>query len=99
MKERTSQTLLIGKEAWAFLKNECRKQRGLNPISDSIKDKMWSRRRKVNGKAQIMDDSFGGGDGTYTGKWTSWSLEDMKGMLDKEGYEYEIGEPVKYINL
>ncbi len=99
MKEKISQTLLIGKAAWAFLKNEQRKQRGLDALASTVEDRLWKNLRKVDGKKQIMDGSYGGGDGSYTGRWTEWSVDEMKAMLDAAGLEYEIGQPVQYISI
>lgn len=44
----------------------------------------------------ILDDqSMGGGDGTYYGKWNSWSCADLKNILRDAGLSWEELEPVE----
>ena len=100
MREHTSQTILIGREAHEYLNEIMREQRGCKPLNQEQKDKLWSRIRKsMTDKRQVDDDSYGGGDGTYWGEWWGWSVDTIKSMLDEAGFEYEKGEPVTWINL
>lgn len=99
MKEKTRNTLIISKEAYFFLEDESRKQRGCKPLGDEQKERIYRRyvRKTPDGRMIVNDDSLGGGDGTYNGKWWSWSVDDLKRMLDEKGFSYEDGETEKYI--
>lgn len=80
-----------------FLRREQRKQRGCKPLTEKQEEGVWSRLIKINGKARLTDISLGGGNGTYEGKWWSWSVDDLKAMLDKAGFTYEDGPDVEYM--
>lgn len=99
--ERISRSIWIGKEAYFFLNRECRKQRGCRPLTEEQEKKFWKRLEIAvsvkNGKYQVTDNSFGGGDGTYNGRWWPWSVDDIERMLNQAGFEYEEGEEVIYI--
>lgn len=99
MKEKTRNTLIISKEAYFFLEDESRKQRGCKPLNDVQVERFYQRycRKTPDGRMIVNDDSLGGGDGTYNGKWWSWSCEELKRMLDENGFSYEEGQPEKYI--
>lgn len=101
MKVKTSHTIWIGENAYLFLSEEERKQRGCKPRSNLQKEKVWERVKKSprcrNGQYNVSNNSFGGGDGTYNGRWCSWSVEDIIKMLDKNGFEYRNGEEIEYI--
>ena len=100
---KTSKTLWVGKGAYFFLNGESRKQRGCKPLTEDQKSKIWERiknsYRYKNGMVRIDDNSFGGGDGTYYGKWTSWSIDTISKMLDDKGYKYRNGKQIEYINV
>lgn len=100
---RKSRTLWIGKKAYFFLRREERKQRGCKPLTEKQEENVW---RKIkaspnfrNGQYQIDNDSFGGGDGTYEGKWWAWSVDYIMKMLDDNGLSYRKGHVVEYIDL
>ena len=104
MRERVTESIYIDREAYMFLDRESRRQRGCKKLSKEGEDNLWKRVTGIkclmrNGKKRVDDNSFGGGDGTYYGKWWSWSIPTIKAMLDKAGFAYEIGEEVRYINL
>lgn len=96
------ETILIGREAHEYLADKQRKEHGYKELSQEAKDKMWRRITMYNrshpDKRIVTDDSYGGGDGTKNGKWWSWSLADIKKMLDEAGYSYEQGEEEEYFN-
>ena len=96
-----TKTILVGKDAYFYLKNEQKKQRGCKPIYDDEKNnRFWEKQvTKFDGEARLGDDSFGGGDGTYDGRWWSWTVETLKAMLDKAGYSYEDGDEIEYLNV
>ena len=99
MKLVKSKSIFIGKEAHFFLDEESRKQRGCKCLSKEAKEKQWMRIPKVDGLRNVIDDTYGGGDGTYHGKWTSWSVEDIKRMLNEAGLSYVEGPEVEYIDI
>lgn len=95
-----TETIYIGRDAYMFLDREQRKQRGCKPISKESEDRLWKRIMKdKQGRCLVDDNSFGGGDGTYYGKWWSWSVSTIKNMLDEAGFTYEPGKPMEYINV
>ena len=99
--ERITESILIGKEAYFFLRNKQRVQRGRKPLSKECEDNLWERviHYRKDGKCPVTDYSFGGGDGTYEGKWTSWTVKMVKQMLDRAGLEYEDGGCVEYLEV
>lgn len=100
MKELKSETILVDRDAYFYLRNIMREQRGCVKLTTEQDDRIWAKAvaRGKAGKAMLDDLSMGGGDGTYNGKWWSWSVETMKNMLDAAGYHYEESEPFYYIN-
>lgn len=101
MNELKSETILVDRDAYFYLRNIMREQRGCVKITKEQDDKIWSKVLAFgkDGKARLTDLSMGGGDGTYNGKWWSWSVETIKKMLDAAGYKYEESEPYYYVNV
>lgn len=96
----TSQTILVGKESYLYLDRIMREQRGCKPLTPEQEEKFWGKQRvNADGFTSCNDDSLGGGDGTYYGRWWSWSVETLKKMLDEANLPYEDGEPIEYINV
>lgn len=98
-KERVSNSILVSKDAYLYLDTMSRKQRGCKPLSEDVKAKMLKRVFKSNDLVQLTDNSFGGGDGTYYGKWWTWNVDTLKEMLTKAGFTYESGDDVYYIDV
>lgn len=92
-----SDTIYISKEAYLYLLRISRKQRGCKPLDEIAEERIWNKIHKVGDKFRLDDQSLGGGDGTYKGKWWSWSVDTVKTMLTEAGFEYEEGEPIEYI--
>lgn len=99
LKERTSKTILVSKVAYLYLDRISRIQRGCRRLTTEQEEKLWKRIPKAKGKAQLYDESMGGGDGTYNGKWWTWNVETLKRMLDDAGFKYQDGEDLHYFNL
>lgn len=101
MKEFVHDTILIGKEAHIFLMNEERKQRGCKPLSAEAHDRMWNRipKYKETDMRQVDCETYGGGDGTYSGKWWSWSVDEIKTMLQTAGYKWYECEPIHGVKV
>ena len=100
MKEITVKTIWISKDAYFHLKRIMRQQRGCRPLSVEFEERVWSRIpnfRKRGELVQVHDSEFGGGDGTYYGRWCDWSVDTLKRMLDESGFAYEDGETVKFL--
>lgn len=95
-----SETIYVSKEAYKALNDISRKQRGCKALTSEQYEKMFAR---MSGKPCIKNDlirlddlSMGGGDGTYYGKWTRWSVADLKKMLSELGFEWKQGEELNY---
>lgn len=89
------ETILIGRDAYIYLDRESRKQRGCNALTIDQYLRRWNRASKdANGLHVTYNFSFGGGDGTYDGKWWDWSVNTLKEMLDKAGYSWEQGPSI-----
>lgn len=96
----TSQTILVGKESYLYLDRISREQRGCKPLTPDQEDRLWSKcRLNADGLRSCNNYSLGGGDGTYHGRWWSWSVDTLKKMLDEANLPYEDGEPIEYINV
>lgn len=99
-------TIRVPLDSLLYLKEVCRNQR----IGDSLSEKSierttreYNRHWNENGY-ELMDGSLGGAVGVpensyEEGRWTSWSVEEMKRMLDEKGLSYVDGEPVDVISV
>lgn len=84
-----SDVIGVNKEAYIYLQNIQRVQRGCQPWTPEQQDKMWRRCYKTkDGLKEIDDESLGGGDGTRNGRWWSWDVETIRGMLKDAGYNW-----------
>ena len=90
------ETILVDKDAYFYLRQESRKQRGGGVITPDQENSIWNRLCKIDGKRQVCGNSFGGGDGTVDGKWWSWSLDDIKNLLTQGGFSYTEGPMQEY---
>lgn len=89
-RHRRLDKIAVEKQAFLYLTGLMREQRGCKPLSDEAKEKVWNRRKKTSdGMAILDDDSMGGGDGTYYGRWTSWNCNDLKHLLSEAGYGWK----------
>lgn len=89
--------IAVPRNSLEYLEKIMREQRGCKPLSDEKIERAWRRRRKnENGMVILEDNSMGGGDGTYYGKWTNWSCEDLRRMLREKGLPWEDLEPIEY---
>lgn len=103
MKRRT---LRVPLESWIYLANEgCRQRTGHEHTQKFIErlTREYENRYKEKGK-EIIDKDFGGAIGdpknSYEeGRWTAWTIEDIKAMLDKQGLPYKDGEEIEEINV
>ena len=87
---KTSEVIAVGKEAYRYLKNLSREQRGCKPLNDEQFEKFWRKLHKTkDGLKEIDNNSLGGGDFTYNGKWWAWSVEIIRIMLKDAGYTWQ----------
>ena len=99
-------SIRVNLEAWLYLQDTCHNQR----VGGHLTEKTISRLTrsyedwyKEKGKT-LIDGDLGGAIGdpknSYEeGRWTSWSVADMKRLLDEAGLPYEDGDPVESINI
>lgn len=100
-------TMWVPYESFSYLRNKMHEER-----SETGKPLNQERLRKTfdnspmtrDGYHQLMDGSFGGCKGNpkhawEEGRWTDWSIEDMKAMLDEAGLTYKDGEQIECISL
>ena len=95
-----SETIYVTKEAYIALSEKSRIQRGCKPLTLEQYEKRFKKMpacRIKNGLIRLDDNSMGGGDGTYNGKWTTWSVDDLKKMLSEMGHTWERGEDIEYM--
>lgn len=103
MKKRAMRVEL---EGWLYLQEQCSIQRSGRIQSDWYKEKLtkhYEQHDQKYGGHLLMDYDLGGAIGkpknSYEeGRWTSWSLDQMKKMLDEKGYKYIDVEDVDVIN-
>ena len=102
-KHRILNRIAVSKEAFIYLQKLQRSQRGCKPLTDEKLAELYDKRigKTKEGFVILEDGSCGGGDGTYYGRWTSWSCEDLKTILNKAGYTYIELEAIEqdYINV
>lgn len=106
MKVHTEKTIAVPFESWFFLKEEQHKQR--SEIGAPLNRKRWE---AVFGSDAIQsgpmacfkllrDGDFGGCKGSPRSafeehRWTSWSIDEMKEMLDKAGLPWKEGNEIE----
>lgn len=81
----------VTKEAYLYLRDEMRKQRGFKPLTKEQKERMIIHITKngMSNKIRLNHNSLGGGDGTKDGRWWGWNVVTLKKLLKKAGYSYE----------
>lgn len=93
----------MGRKHISSLEEKKENKEGGKPLTEKQEENVW---RKIkaspnfrNGQYQIDDNSFGGGDGTYNGRWWAWSIDYIMKMLDENGLSYRKGHVIEYIDL
>lgn len=88
--KRTTEVIAVDKAAYRFLNDESRRQRGCKRLSNDDFNKFWDLMRKDSEGLRELDDySLGGGDGTYCGKWTIWTVKDLRELLSNAGFTWQ----------
>jgi len=80
-------TILLPYESWAYLKARSREERIGRKISDALLKNMWSVLAKEDGRIRLNGKALGGKE---NGEITSWSVDDIKTMLDEKGLPYTL---------
>ena len=101
-----AKSIKVNWESWLYLRQEMNKQRSETgkPLSENSIERMkreFDRFADKNGMKAIMDGSFGGCIGSpirgwEERRWTSWSLDEMKRMLDEKGLKWAEAEDIEY---
>ena len=103
MREHISKVIWTSKKAYFFLTDMSRKSKGLDPLTDDVKERIWKRVKDggniKNGQVMITDNSFSFGAGTYDSRWRIVTVDEIVTILDTEGFKYRNGKPIKYFNL
>ena len=87
-------------ESWLYLQNECKKQRCGGEISTRFIEMLTKEYNRYDKNGHVLVDGDLGGaignpENSYEeGRWTSWSIEQMKKMLDEKALPYQDGEEV-----
>ncbi len=94
-------------ESWIYLSNESCRQRSGHEHSQKYIERLtrdYENRHKEFGGYEIWDGSCGGAIGkpenSYEeGRWTTWTIEQVKKMLDEQGLKYKDVDPVDVIDV
>lgn len=110
MKVHTAKTIAVPFESWFFLKEEQHRQR--SETGKRLDKKRWRtlfdgdaiRSCPMKGCKLLSDGDFGGCNGSPVHaweehRWTSWTLDDMKVMLDRAGLPWKDGECIECIDV
>lgn len=103
MRERISKVIWTSKKAYFFLNGVDRISKGLEPLTDDGKERLWKRLKDggniKNGQVEITDNSFSFGSGTYESRWRIATVDEIVTILEANGFKYRNGKPIKYIDL
>ena len=103
-----SPSLEVPFESYLFLQKECFRQRNERPNA-TWTDKRTDRLRKsfdylTQGKhgMYMIGGSLGGCNGSpirawEEGRWTNWSVDDMKRILDEAGLPWKDGPEIEHL--
>lgn len=100
-------TIRLPLESLIYLSNEgCRQRCGYEHSQKYIErlTREYENRYKEQGGKEIWDGCYGGAIGEPTnsyedGRWTSWTIEQVKKMLDKQGLPYVDGGEIEIIDV
>lgn len=99
-KSKTSEVIGVTKEAYLYLNRIGRQQRGCKPLDQDHEDRLWKRMRlNSEGLKELDDETMGGGDGTYNGRWWSWDVPTLRQMLTEGGFTWKECGSHEYINV
>lgn len=92
------QTMGLSKEAYLYLQDRCRNERIGGHISDKYREKLERNfdQFAYKGYKVYYDGDLGGAE---NGRWTSWSCDKVKKMLDEQGLAYIDGGEQESIEI
>lgn len=103
---RKSATVLVPLDSFLFLQDRSYLERCGKHHSEKHMERLKRNFEQFsyNGYKQIMNGDLGGCKGNPENaweehRWTSWSVEDIKRILDEAGLPWELGEEAEYIEL
>ena len=88
MKNFTSETIIVSKEAWKYLWNVERQRDGRAPISDDRLNAIWDRISFHNGGANPATHPIGKNEHRVDRDTFAISIPSVKSILDEKGFEY-----------
>lgn len=101
-----SPTLLVPFESWMFLQRKGYQERSGKPHSEKGIERLRRnfQEHSYQGYKQLMNGDLGGCNGDPENaweehRWTSWSVDDMKKILDEAGLPWKDGEEAEYISV
>ena len=100
-------TILLPIESYTYLREEMHRQRSETgrPLSEKTYARIKRKFESIKGGyEQVNDYAFGGCNGDPHNaweehRWTNWSTETMKRMLDEKGLPDKDGKPEEKISL
>ena len=106
MKVHTEKTIAVPFESWFFLREEQHRQRSGGEIP--LNKKRWKalfdsdaiHSGPMMGLKLLRNGDFGGCEGSPINafeehRWTSWTLDEMKEMLDKADLSWKEGQEIE----
>lgn len=103
--EVKAHTILVSWESWLYLEEKSYVERSGKKHTEYSLERMkreFKRFAYYDGMKQLKDGDFGGAIGKPENsweerRWTSWTCEDMKRILDDAGLPWKQGEDTTYI--
>ena len=104
MQTKKANTILLPLESYLYLQDKSHLERCGKHGSEKRIERLKKNFKEFsyNGYKQLMDGDLGGCVGNWEngyeeGRWTSWSCEDMKRILDEANLPYKDGKETEYI--
>lgn len=100
-----SKAIRVPLESYLYLQSIMHLQRSGKPLSNKYIEKLTNMFKSHYPKGiLLMSGDLGGAVGDPKNsyeehRWTSWSIEDLKQMLDEKKLSYVDGETVEYFNI
>jgi hypothetical protein len=88
MKQFTSETVIISKEAWKYLRNVDRQRDGRAPLNDERLNAIWDRISFHNGGANPATHPIRKNEHRVDKDTFSMSISAVKSILDEKGFTY-----------
>ena len=103
---RKSPTILVPLDSFLFLQDKSYTGRASRHHSEKQMQRLTRNFEQFSygGYKQLMSGDLGGCNGVPENaweehRWTTWSIEDMKNILNEAGLSWKNGEEVEYISV